>query len=360
MTVIIFIIVLAILIFVHEFGHFIAARACGIRVDAFALGFGPKIWSHKSGETEYSIRILPLGGFVKIFGEDPNEENTSGPDSSRSFVNKPRWQQAIVLASGVLCNFIFAWVLYAIIFTSGVTALSAGDFDQYAGYLSNDRIMITDVQADSPANKAGLKAGDVITGFENTDNIQQVIRSSAGSVVSLSYIDHGISTTTKIVPSLTKDPAGDYYAIGIAMEKVADLHLPFYISIWEGLKYTGNMIKDTTVGLVGFVVTIIRGTADYSQISGPVGIAGIVGNAASLGFAYLVMITAIISINLGVINLVPFPALDGGRILVVAIEAVIRRRVSPKYVNAINIVGFVLLMALMVLVTYKDILKLVK
>ena len=108
MTVIIFIIVLAILIFVHEFGHFIAARACGIRVDAFALGFGPKIWSHKSGETEYSIRILPLGGFVKIFGEDPNEENTSGPDSSRSFVNKPRWQQAIVLASGVLCNFIFA------------------------------------------------------------------------------------------------------------------------------------------------------------------------------------------------------------------------------------------------------------
>ena len=120
------------------------------------------------------------------------------------------------------------------------------------------------------------------------------------------------------------------------------------------------MIKDTVIGLAGFVWAMVRGVADYSQISGPVGIAGIVGDAAGLGFTYLVMITAVISINLGVVNLIPFPALDGGRALVVVIEAVIRRRVLPKFINAINITGFVLLMALMLLVTYKDIMKLVK
>jgi len=157
-----------------------------------------------------------------------------------------------------------------------------------------------------------------------------------------------------------KSSESSKFMIGIAMEKVSDLHLPIYISIWEAVKYSGIMIKNTAVGLFDFVSNIIRGDADFSQVSGPVGIAGIVGNAASLGFTYLVMITAIISINLGVINLVPFPALDGGRILVVAIEAIIRRRIAPKYIHIVNTAGFVLLMALMVFVTYKDVVKLLK
>ncbi len=361
MTIIIFIIVLAILVFVHEFGHFMAARACGIRVDAFAIGFGPKMFSWRSerGETEYSIRLIPFGGFVKIFGENPDEENTHGPDSSRSFVNKPRWQQVIVLVAGVACNFIFAWILYALVFTSGVTANSS-DFSNYAGYLSNERIMITDVQSDSPASKAGLKVGDIITDFVSAADVRQAIRGSAGKVISLKYISHGQTEITDIVPMPVPGKDGDVYVIGIAMDEVSNLRLPFYISIGESFKYTIVMIKDTVIGLAGFVWAMVRGVADYSQISGPVGIAGIVGDAAGLGFTYLVMITAVISINLGVVNLIPFPALDGGRALVVVIEAVIRRRVLPKFINAINITGFVLLMALMLLVTYKDIMKLVK
>ncbi len=369
MTIIIFIIVLAILIFVHEFGHFIMARAFGIKVNAFALGFGPKIFSWRShkknssgeivqGETEYSLRIIPFGGYVKIYGEDPNEENINGPDAARSFVHKKRWQQAIVLAAGVLGNFIFAWLLYTIVFTTGVAA-TAGDFGSYEKYLSNERIMVTDVMKNSPASLAGIEAGDVITGFSSIDAVQQAIQNSDGRSISINITSHGKTANVNVAATKDTVEATSSYRIGIAMDTISDLHLPLYISVWEGLKYTGMMIRDTTVGLIGFIVHIVTGSADFSQISGPVGIAGIVGDAASLGMAYLVMITAIISINLGVINLVPFPALDGGRIVVVAIESVIRRRVTPKYINIINTVGFILLMALMVLVTYKDIAKLI-
>ena len=335
-----------------------------------AAGFGPKIFAWRTfkrdasghiskGETEYSIRLIPFGGFVKIFGENPDEENTHGPDAKRSFVNKPRWQQAIVLAAGVICNFIFAWVLYAVVFTSGVTA-TPGDFSQYTGYFDNDRIMVTEVMPDSPASKAGLRVGDVINGFSSVESVQQTIRNGGGKTIALNYSSHGQVIEKDIVPALTSSKSDNVYMIGIAMEKVSDMHLPFYISILEGFKYTCLMIKNTIVGMVGFIVAMARGLADYSQISGPIGIAGIVGDAAGLGFTYLVMVTAIISINLGVINLVPFPALDGGRIVVVAIEALIRRRISSKFINIVNIIGFALLMALMVLVTYKDIVKLVK
>jgi regulator of sigma E protease len=344
MTIVIFIIVLAVLIFVHELGHFIAARIFGIRVDAFAIGFGPKILSWRSpskklttiNDTEYSIRLIPFGGYVKIFGENPDADSLIGPDAPRSFVNKPRWQQAIVLASGVLCNFIFAWILYAIVFTTGVASTS--DIAAvYPKYVSNERILITEVLPDSPAERVGLKVGDAIKGFSSPEDVQKSIQGGGGKSISLNILSSGKEKIIDVTPNL-----------------------PFYISIWEGFKYTGMMIRDTAMGLAGFAYTIIRGIADYSQVSGPVGIAGIVGDAASLGLTYLVMVTAIISINLGVINLVPFPALDGGRILVVAIESIIRRRVLPRYINIVNAVGFALLIALMVFVTYQDIAKLVR
>ena len=373
MTILIFIVILAILVFVHEFGHFIAARACGIRVDAFALGFGPRIFSWKfknktgksvgflgAGETEYSIRLIPFGGFVKIFGENPDEENTHGPEAKRSFVNKPKWQQVIVLASGVLCNFIFAFILYICVFSGGVTA-SIDGFEQYARYFTNERIMIIAVEPNSPAYKAGIRTGDSVLGSTSIEEIQNNIQNSAGLPVELHFLSHDKELNIAVTPMIdqsTTTSTSSVYKIGIGMRDVYDMHLPVYISIWQGFRYTFFMIKDTAIGLVNFIGSIFAGTADYSQISGPVGIAVDVGDAAALGFSYLVMFTAIISVNLGVINLIPFPALDGGRIFVVIIEAIIRRPVSPKYINVINLVGFVLLMALMVFVTYKDILKL--
>ena len=143
------------------------------------------------------------------------------------------------------------------------------------------------------------------------------------------------------------------------MNDVVDMRLPFFTAIYEGAHYTWVMLDQTAVGLYGFISNIFHGTADFSDITGPVGIAGIVGSAAKMGMTYLLMVTALISINLAIVNLIPFPALDGGRILFVAIEGIIRRRISPKFTNTVNAVGFALLIALMVVVTYKDIARLV-
>jgi len=383
-TIIIFLIVLAVLIFVHELGHFLFARMAGIRVDAFKIGFGPKIFAWKRGETEYGLNLIPFGGFVKIHGENPDDESISGPDAVRSFVNKPRWKQALVLLAGILFNFIFAWLLYSGAFAVGVTATTDG-FEKYVADFTNPRIMITDVAVGTPAQKAGLAAGDVIKevsvpAFVSSSNknltstskdiggangspltiesIQNAINSSQGAPITFLYLRSGkpASTTVAAVTGVVADK----YAIGIAMDNVVTLKLPIFSALWEGLNYTGVMIQQTAVGLYNFIGNIFHGAAKLSDVSGPVGIAGIVGNAAQMGFLYLVMITALISINLGVINLIPFPALDGGRVLFVLIEGVIRRRISPKFTNWVNLIGFGLLMLLMIVVTFNDVVKLFK
>jgi regulator of sigma E protease len=383
-TIIIFLIVLAVLIFVHELGHFLFARAAGIRVDAFKIGFGPKLVAWKRGETEYGINLIPFGGFVKIHGENPDDENTYGPDAARSFVNKPRWKQALVLLAGILFNFIFAWLLYSGAFLSGVTATTDG-FERYSKDFTDPRIMITDVSPSAPASKAGLVAGDVIKEVSvpafvsssgtnsnsvskdlggangsalNVGAIQDLINGSKGAPITFTYLRSG-KLATATVAAVT-GVVLDKYAIGIAMDNVVTLKLPFFSALWEGLNYTGVMIQQTAVGLYTFVGNIFHGAAKLSDVSGPVGIAGIVGDAAHLGFLYLVMITALISINLGVINLIPFPALDGGRVLFVLIEGIARRRIPAKFTNWVNLVGFGLLMLLMIVVTFNDVVKLFK
>jgi len=364
LTVIIFLIVLAVLIFVHELGHFLLAKSFGIRVDAFKIGFGPKIFAWtpskkdgSKGETEYGLNLIPFGGYVKIFGENPDETSTVGAEAeNRSMVHKARWKQVVVLAGGVIFNVIFAWVLYAGLFSHGVTATADG-FSNYTQYFSNERIMITDVVKGSPADSAGLKIGDTLIGGSILD-IQNKILGSNGSIINITYSRNGVTQDVKVSP--IKNLVVDKYAIGIAMNDVADMKLPFFTALYEGGHYTVDTFKQTVVGLYDFVVQIFHGTANFAEISGPVGIAGIVGDAARLGMTYLLMITALISINLAVINLIPFPALDGGRILFVIIESVIRRPIPAKFTNWVNLVGFGLLMLLMVVVTYKDIVKLFK
>lgn len=362
MTALIFIIVLAVLIFVHELGHFLAARLCGIRVDAFKIGFGPKVVAWTVGETEYGINWIPFGGFVRIHGENPDADSESGPEASRSFVNKPRWQQAVVLFSGVLMNFILAWVIYASVFTSGVTASTYG-FEKYADRFQNQRVMVTYVLPDSPAAGVGIKEGDVIQSVgvttaparQSIAEIQQAVNASNGKPISVTYIHDGVSRTVAVGPE--SGLVAGKYAIGISMDDIVDLRLPFLAAVGEGLHYTVVLIGETVTGLYHFIANIFHGTPDFSAVAGPIGIAGIVGNAAALGFTYLLMVVAIISINLGVVNLIPFPALDGGRILFVFIEGVIRRRISPKFSNTVNLIGFILLIILMIAVTWKDIAK---
>lgn len=375
LTVIIFLIVLAVLIFVHELGHFLFARWNGIRVDEFKIGFGPKIFYWTKGETKYGLNLIPFGGYVKIHGENPDQEAIGGHDKDRSFVNKKSWQQVLVLFAGVLFNFIFAWVLYSIVFVSGVTTDPIG-FEKYKDSFKNQRVMITNISPGSPADKAGLKVGQVIIFVDDKevypeairDNrgpieiIQERISSSNGKTISLAVYgkpepNRSLDFTRveiKPIEGIVKDK----YAIGIAMADVVDMKLSVFSAVYEGLRYTLVMIRETAIGLYDFFANIFRGQANFTDVAGPIGIAGIVGGAAKMGLTYLLMITALISINLGVINLIPFPALDGGRILFVIIETIIRKRIAPKYANAVNTVGFVLLMILMVVVTYKDVVKL--
>lgn len=354
MTVIIFILVLAVLVFVHELGHFLVAKACGIRADEFAIGFGPRLISKKFGETLYAINLIPFGGYVKIFGENPDDESINGTDKSRSIVHKSKLEQIAVLFAGIFFNFVFACILATIAFTVGVSA-SIDSYPQYLDRMKDSKITITYVSPDSPAYKAGLKGGDVLA-YDSVESVQKTIASSMGKEISLKYIRNNNQSEIKVTP--VEGIVQDKYAIGISMDNVATLKLPFYKSVIEGYKFTIYMISATVSGMYDLVAGMFNGQSKLSSVSGPVGIAGMVGDAAKLGFTYLIMFTAVISINLGVLNAVPFPALDGGRILFVIIEAIIRRPIKPIVANTINSIGFGLLILLMIFVTYKDIAKL--
>ena len=361
MTIILFLIILAILVFVHELGHFVSAKLFGIRVDEFAIGFPPKIIGWKRGETQYNLNLIPLGGYVKIFGEDPDEESVKGLDSARSFANAKKWKQIIVLLSGIIMNIIFAWLLISISFNFGLlTSIE----DQYKTEAQNVSVMIFSVAKDSPSQKAGLKEEDDILKIESGSSkiifpgvfdIQKVVASSSGNI-KIEYKRGNATGTVNMIAA-----TGTTKSIGIAMGLVGTVKFGFFRSFYEGAKLTYIETINIGSGLYNFIKEAFHGENNLlSQVSGPVGIAGMVGEASSLGLSFLLGFIAMISINLAVLNLVPFPALDGGRVLFVLIEIAIRRRIKPAIANWCNMIGFGLLIALMLFVTYKDILRLFK
>jgi len=347
MGIIIFIVSLAILVLVHEFGHFIVAKKAAIRVDEFGIGFPPRVWGKKMGETVYSVNWIPFGGFVKIFGEDPILE-ISEEHKPKSFYHKPRWIQALVLVAGVAMNIIFAWLLISLGYMIGLPAPAGPG-------VSGPHLVITEILPNSPAEKAGLQVGDTIDGNVTPESFRNLVSQSQHVVISYHYGNSGEKTVT-VTPDTTTVPG--QRAIGIAMDEIGTLKLSIPTALIEGVKTTWFLTENTAIGLGQFLWGIVTFHSDFSQVAGPVGIAGTVSSAASLGFVYVLSLVALISINLAIINLVPFPALDGGRLLFVVIEAVIRRPISPKVVQWANSVGFALLIILMVIVTTHDILKL--
>lgn len=364
MSVIIFIIVLAILVLVHEFGHFIVAKKSGIKVPEFGLGFPPKLWSKTFGETEYSLNAIPFGGFVKIFGEDPNDESIAGPERSRAISAKPRYIQAAVLVAGVTFNLIFAWLLISSGYVIGLP--SPADHVGY-GTVTNPELTVTTVSAGSPAEKGGVKSGDVIVGVKSENKYE--LRDVSGTSVSNFIEAHGkegvVFELTRADKSITTEKivgkqgiVAGKLAVGIGMEQVGTLKLPIHLAFIQGAKDTVGLFIATAQGLGHFIGQIFVGKGSLAEVTGPVGIVGIVGDVTKLGFTYLMSFTALISINLAVINLLPFPALDGGRLVIVLIEAIRRKPISPKIANVLNGAGFVLLIVLMLVVTAHDIIKL--
>lgn len=363
MSVIIFLAVLAVLVLVHEFGHFIFAKKSGIRVDEFGLGFPPRVWSKKVGETVYSVNAIPFGGFVKIFGENPDEESINGIDSARSFVNKNRGIQVLVLSAGVLMNVIFAWILISLGFMMGLPV----PLDKYENSpnIKDARLVITSVLENSPASKADLKVGDHILLMETQNRslkdpipslAREFISSNGGKEISVFYKRGDQTGVTKMIPE--EGVVSGKSAVGISMDMIGNISLPIHKALIEGGKTTAGLTLGVALGLWDFISGIFSGNADFSQVTGPVGIASMVSDVTDLGLVYLISFTAFISLNLAVINLLPFPALDGGRIIFVIIEAIKGGRINPKYVNALNALGFVFLMVLMVVITFRDITRL--
>ncbi len=363
MTVLLFLGVLFVLILVHEWGHFIVAKKNGIRVDEFGIGFPPKLFGIKKGETEYTFNLLPIGGFVKIYGEnaqDAAEDAEGGEDISRSFVAKSKWAQAAVLIAGVTMNILFAWFLFILVFAIGVP--TAVDEDA-AG--PDARLIVSNVLAEGPAAVAGLPAGAEIVSLTSGDDSDTDLTPSSFSDFTTKHgeltIDYKLGNTVEtlvLTPGtgvLESDP--ERPAVGVALALVETVQTPIHLAVYKGLVTTLSGLKDITIGLSSLLYDTVRGQADFSQVAGPVGIVGLVGDAAEFGFTSLLMFTAFISLNLAVINMLPFPALDGGRLVFVAVESITRRPINPIWVARLNLVGFVLLITLMLLVTYNDILR---
>lgn len=362
MTFLLLLIVLGILVFVHELGHFLVAKKCGIRVDEFGLGFPPRIWSFRKGETLYSLNLIPFGGFVKIFGENPDDESLIGPESARSFAKKNRGIQAAVLAAGISFNIIFAWFIISIGYAVGLPT-PVGSFGSVE--VLNPKLTIIDVSKDSPAAIAGLLPGDTVAAIADVtgesldtlspESVSQFIGSRGEQPLAITYERGSSSKTVTVIPQTGVVEGRS--AIGIGMDLIGTVRFPLYRALWEGAKTTYSLIISIAAGLGGFLYHALTFTANFSEVTGPVGIAGLVGSAAALGFVHLLMITAFISLNLAVINILPFPALDGGRLLFVLIEMITRKSIKPKFMNAVNAAGFVLLLILMVIVTAHDIIK---
>lgn len=362
MSILLFFIILSVLVVVHELGHFAVARFFGIRVDEFGLGYPPRakklfVWRG----TVFTLNWLPFGGFVRIFGENPAEEHEVS-EREGNFQYKNRGIQAAVLVAGVVCNALFAWMLIAAGFMGGLPSPVGAGLP-----LENARTVITLVVPGSPADTAGLKAGDAILTLSRGANITP----SAASSTVLTPEEAAAYISRESVPvlfrimrggeplSIIVAPKGgiiaDRPAVGIAMETVGTAKLSFLNAIKEGGRVTWALLAGTARALGEFISQALTGRANLSAVTGPVGLAGMVGDAQALGWGYLITFTALISINLAVLNLMPFPALDGGRLVFVALEAVFRRRIPAAVFNAINTAGFAVLIFLMILVTFRDV-----
>lgn len=318
------IIVFLLVVLLHEFGHFSVAKLVGIKVNEFSVGMGPKIFQKTKGETKYSLRALPIGGYVAMEGED---EESFDP---RSFNNVSVFKRMAVVLAGVIMNFILAIFCFFILF-------------YFIGFGSN---IIDTVIKDSPADAAGLTKGDKIVGvnYVRTDNLNDIVEEISknnGKELNLNILRNNESINKKIMPKFSKEE--NRYIIGFSSTRQRS----FLGSFSLAFKQTGDVVK-----AIFSVFSLIRdGKFTSDMISGPIGVISIIGQETSKGFLYLVQILAIISANLGVMNLIPIPGLDGGKFLLLIIESIRGKAISEKLEMKLTMIGYGILLTLMIYVT---------
>ncbi|OFI07723.1 regulator of sigma-W protease RasP [Clostridium acetireducens DSM 10703] len=326
----------SVLVIVHEFGHFILAKLNGVKVEEFSLGMGPKLFGIKGKETEYTVKILPIGGYVKMLGEDGAETT-----DQRAFINKTPVQKLSIVAAGPIMNFIFAILMFALIAS-------------VRGYLSP---VVSELEPNKPAIVAGIKPGDKIIGVNNKkiltweDFVTEVYLSN-GSALNIKLNRNDKIENVKIVP--IKDVNEKKYIVGIYPTQVTNPSL--VNSMKYGFIESNSLVKQT----FAFLKTLFKGNVSKNDFGGPVTIIRVSGQAAKAGIISLTAFAAYLSVQLAIFNIIPFPALDGGWIFLLLIEIITGKKFDDNKVGFINYIGFAILMTLMVLVTIKDILYPIK
>ncbi|MFA5029436.1 MAG: RIP metalloprotease RseP [Patescibacteria group bacterium] len=375
LTIVIFVAILSLLVFAHEIGHFFTARKFGIRVDEFGFGLPPRVIGlvflsakkkirflfgnrelKAENETEqtgtiYSLNLIPVGGFVKIKGE--NGEAAGDRDS---FASKAIWRRVSVLAAGVIMNLFLCALILIIGFIIGLPSAVSGQMS--GAIVSDNNIQVVEVLKGTAAEQAGLKPGDIINGvdgktFGSIEELQKYLSGRADQLISLKL--------TRNTESLTKELLVQKYqavtGIGVALVETAIVRYPWYLAIWQGIKATFFWLVAIILAFASIIKNLVLGQPIGIEVAGPVGIAVMTGQAARLGLVYVLQFTALLSLNLAIINILPFPALDGGRILFLVIEKIRGRAVKQQLENLIHNIGFALLMLLIVFVTYRDIIR---
>jgi regulator of sigma E protease len=343
-TIIVFILILGLLIFVHEMGHFIAARLTGVKVEEFGMGFPPRLFAIKRGETVYSLNLIPLGGFCKMLGEED-------PSEPRSLASKRPLTKLFVLGAGPVMNAVLPIVLLTIAFMIPRQVV-VGD------------VVIEEVATDSPAAEAGIEPGDTVLSI-NGHSIQNIgdliydVHLSLGEETTLELeAEDGSQKVVTLVPRWAP-PEGEG-PVGVALSLANTYEVSEHYPFWEAVPKSATTLWETFELIRNEVRSwFARGTAP--QVGGPVAIFQITGEANAAGPSYLLQFAAFLSLNLAIINLLPLPALDGGRIVFVLLEVVRRgKRVSPRTEGLIHLVGFMMLIGLILVITYFDILRAIR
>lgn len=340
MSIVYTLIILCVLVLVHEFGHFIVAKKCGVLVEEFSIGMGPQLFSRKRGETTYSIRAFPIGGFVNMLGE------AEGSDNPRAFCNKSVWARMAITFAGPLMNLLIAVVFFLVAFMYFGTPAANG--------------LIGTVGENTPAELAGLVSGDVIVSLQaegeaaaaiaNWDDIAAFMANvQPGETVTVGYSRGGANFTASLVTAANEN-GGAILGVTQGIQRADILG-----SLTLGFATTVNF----TVLVLQSLWQMITGAAPV-EVAGPVGMVTLVGEYADVGLMYLFLFAGMLSVNLGVMNLLPIPALDGARLLFLLVEAVRRKPVDRDKEAMVNMIGFMVLMGLMLLVTYFDITKLIE
>lgn len=336
-----FFILLSVLIFVHESGHFLMAKLFGVAVEEFGFGLPPRIWGRKIKGTIYSLNLLPIGGFVRLKGEEGETLGFGGVDS---FAVKSKSKRAAILAAGALGNFLLAWVVFSVLLGLG-TPVPAG------------KVLIEEIKEGSPAAAGGLSAGDFILSFEGektetSEELAQRTRESLGRVAVLEVETKGEGRAVAIVPR-TDPPEGEGPLGIIITTAVTEERVSFWRAPWMGLVRTSQSLMGMVKGFGQIIADLFRGAP--VQVGGPVAIYALSEAYASGGFKFFAQFMALLSLNLVVVNLLPIPALDGGRLLFIGIEALRGKKLSPQVERVANSLGFAFLLILIVLLSIRDI-----